>query len=133
MARYAMIVEGEVYRIKELTDEQAAGIPAHKAKNIIPYITVSRPAFDSATHHAPVKQADVITPGTNVSQSWADPVAKTRQEIDNEADAKKENTLDSYDELSDSISLRNENRLLALEGKPRVTEAEFRAIKKAML
>lgn len=131
MAKYATIADGEVYKIRNLTDEQIAAIPDHKKSVILPVVEEARPAFDSTTHHAP-NQSKTIE-ATRYLIAWSKPVAKTQQEMDDEAEAKKEGTLDSYDELSDSISLRNENRLLALEGKPPVTEAEFRAIKKAML
>jgi len=87
MARYAHVKDGTVYRIKDLTVEQIAAIPSHKAHYILPYINVAQPAYDPTTHYAPARLPDVI--GVNdVTQAWAAPVAKTAQEISDEKLAK---------------------------------------------
>lgn len=55
----------------------------------LPYIVAPRPAYDFATHHAPVRDDDVILED-RVEQVWLPAVAKTQAEID----AEKENKLD---------------------------------------
>ena len=85
MTKYAHVKDGAVYRIKDLTAEQIADIPAHKAVYILPYIEVARPVYDPATHHAPVRQPDVIG-ASDVTQVWDAPVAKTAGEIDADKD-----------------------------------------------
>jgi hypothetical protein len=57
-----------------------------------PFIKVSQPAYDSETHHAPVQTqgsgiGESVTPGPDITQAWAAPVAKTAPEIDAELDA----------------------------------------------
>jgi len=96
MAKYATIVDGAVYRIRDLTPEQVADIPAHKAANILPYTQEDRPAYDSATHHPPVKLDRVISVDS-VVDGWAAPVAKTAQEISDEKDAKDTAAVDRID------------------------------------
>jgi len=87
MAKYAHVKDGAVLRIKDLTAEQVADIPPHKAAYILPYVDVAQPAYAPATHHAPVRLTDVIGP-SDVTQAWAAAVAKTAQEITAEKQAK---------------------------------------------
>ena len=92
MTKYAHVKDGAVYRIRDLTAEQIADIPAHKAGYILPYIEVARPVYDPATHHAPVRQPDVIG-ASDVTQVWTAPVAKTQQELDDAATAAQDSAL----------------------------------------
>ena len=59
--------------------------------------------------------------------------AKTVQEIAAEQDAIKEEALDKFDLVALKIVFNHENRIRALEGKPAVTLAQFRAALKALL
>ena len=102
MTKYAHVKDGAVYRIKDLTAEQIADIPAEKATYILPYIEVARPLFDTATHHPSVRQPDAIS-ASNVTQVWTAPVAKTAGELDDEKTSKATN-----------IARRNEIRLVKL-------------------
>jgi len=86
MTKYAQVKDGAVYRVRDLTAEQIADIPAHKAAYILPYIEVARPVYDPATHHAPVRQPDAIGV-SDVTQVWDAPVAKTAGEIDADKDS----------------------------------------------
>ena len=128
MTKYAHIKDGAVYRIIDLTDDEIAAIPAHKAAYLLPYVTVARPAYDAATHHPPVRLPDEIQP-TLVTQAWAAPVAKTTEGLDAEKDA----TINRFDVLGFRVMFNHENRVRALEGKAAITANQFRAALKAML
>ena len=128
MAKYAHIKDGAIYRIIDLTDDEVADIPPHKAVYLLPYIAVARPAFDAATHHAPVRQSDEIK-ADQVTQAWAAAVAKTAEDLDGE----KERALDRYDRLSFFVNFDQESRLRVLEAKPAITQAQYRAALKARL
>lgn len=128
MTKYAHIKDGSIYRIIDLTDDEVAAIPAHKTAYLLPYIAVARPAYDSATHRAPVRLPDEIQP-TLVTQAWADPVAKTAEELNAEKDA----AIDRFDVLAFKVLFDHENRTRALESKAPITQAQFRAALKARL
>ena|SRR3990167_7780047 len=128
MTKFAHVKNGVVYRIIDLTDDEVADIPPHKTTYILPYIAVARPAFDPVTHHAPVRLSDVIGQ-TEVTQAWADPVAKTAEELDGE----KERTLDRYDRLSFLVNFDQESRLRVLEARPAITPTQYRNALKARL
>ena len=128
MTKYAHIKDGAVYRIVDLTAEQIADIPPHKAAYLLPYIEVARPVFGAATHHAPVRLPDDIQVD-QVVQVWAAAVAKTAQELD----ADKDRVLDRYDILTFKVLFNHENRIRALEGQSARTAAQFRAALKALL
>lgn len=85
MTKYAHVKDGSVLKIIDLTAEEIAAIPAHKASYILPYIAVSAPDFDPATHYAPVRLSDIIGESF-VTQTWAAPFAKTAEEIDADKD-----------------------------------------------
>ncbi len=127
MTKYAHIKDGKVWRIKDLTAEQVAKIPDHKKGYILPVVDEPRPAFDPATHHGPVGY-QVIT-ATEVTNTWAAPVAKTPDEID----ADKEHMIDRTDQLQFKVLFKHENRIRVLEGKAKITVAQFRTALKAML
>ena len=92
MAKYATISDGAVYKIRDLTAEQIADIPAHKAAFVLPYFKDPLPAYDNATHHRPV-MLDRVIAVDEVRDGWADPVAKTQQEIDVETVATQDEAL----------------------------------------
>jgi len=128
MTKFAHVKNGVVYRIIDLTDDEVADIPPHKAAYLLPYIAVAQPAFDPVTHHAPVRQPDLIEV-TQVSQVWAAAVAKTAEELDGE----KERTLDRYDRLSFLVNFDQESRLRVLEARPAITPTQYRNALKARL
>ena len=128
MTKYAHIKDGAVYRIFDLTDDEIAAIPAHKAAYLLPYVTVARPAYDAATHHPPVRLPDEIQP-TLVTQAWAAPVAKTTEGLDAEKDA----TINRFDTLAFKVLFNHENRIRTLAGQAQVTAAQFKSALKAML
>lgn len=128
MTKFAHIKDGAIYRIINLTDDEVAAIPPHKAAYLLPYVEVARPTYDTATHHAPVRLSDDIQP-TLVTQAWAGAVAKTQEELDAESEAK----IDRVDMLAFKVLLNHENRARALEGKQAVTANQFRSALKAML
>ncbi len=131
MAKYAHVKNGLIFRVVELSVSEIADIPAHKTGYILPYIEVSEPAFDSATHHPPVRQPDIIEVSL-VTQTWAAAVAKTAGELD----AEKEAVLDRSDNDPFILALFDEiNALRAVVVPPLtvLTEAELRASAKAKL
>ena len=131
MTKYAHVKDGAVFKLFDLTAEEIALIPSHKQSYILPYITVSQPAYDSATHYAPVKLPDIIG-SSDVSQAWAKAVAKTAGELD----AEKEAVLDRSSNdpfiqaLFDEI---NALRSVVVPPLDILSEAEFRASAKAKL
>ncbi len=138
MAKYATIVDGAVYRIRDLTPEQVADIPAHKAANILPYTQEDRPAYDSATHHPPVKLDRVISVDS-VVDGWAAPVAKTAQEISDEKDAKDTAAVDridrasSFDKALGMVLFEVVNKVRVLEGDAPITAVQFKSYLKGKL
>lgn len=86
MTKYAHVKDGAVLRIKDLTAEEIAAIPAHKASYILPYITVPQPVHDSVIEYAAIRQSDIIT-ATEVTQAWQTPILKTAGELDADKNA----------------------------------------------
>ena len=85
MAKYATIVDGAIYKIQELTPEQIADIPPHKASYILPVISET---VDNST-----PDAETVSELTTNKEIQADRVYslrtirdKTAQEIQAEID-----------------------------------------------
>ena len=57
-----------------------------------PYVKEVRPAFDPATHKPPQPQRVIAS--AQVTDTWTTPVAKTQTELDTEAIADKDATVD---------------------------------------
>lgn len=97
----------------------------------LPYVNVQRPTYDSTTHHAPVKLTDAIT-ATEVTQAWAAPVAKTQSEIDAEALAQQNSTMDQLDQASSidkalgAAIFELVNDVRVLKGDAPITAAQFK-------
>ena len=62
-------------------------------------IKESRPEYDHNTHHAPLALDPVFT-DTTATYGWAQPVAKTQQEIDEMSTALKDISIERLDEPS---------------------------------
>ena len=138
MARYATIRDGEVYRIRDLTPEQVADIPAHKAAFILPYTKEPRPTYDSETHKPPVRLPRVIN-ADSVVDGWAAPVAYTAQEL---ADRKEAADTEAVDRLQVASSVEKAlgavlfevvNDVRTLKGQGTITVQQFRDYVKGKL
>lgn len=133
MAKYAHVKDGAVLRIKELTAEEIALIPAHKQSYILPYIEVARPGFDSTTHYAPVRQPDDIQ-ASQVVQMWAGAVAKTAGELDAEKDViAGRMDVDPYLRAFALVMLDEINTLRALHSRPARTISQLKDAVKSKL
>lgn len=111
-----------------------------------PYIRNDRPSYDPATQHPPVS-SDVIG-DTQVTQTWADPVDKTAQELDQELTQRAVSATDKdlarllkllmsgqfaiVKEMNGG-SLTVNQYLNWLDNNPSLSDAEFRAKMKALL
>ena len=82
---FCKIVGGNIVA-RELKDNPDVKIGGDGFPIWRPFIPASAPAYDPATHHPPVR-SEVIQ-NTQVVETWAAPVAKTAQEIDDEKTAK---------------------------------------------
>lgn len=101
-------------------------------------INSPRPDFDDLTHHKPVRLAPVRT-DTTATYGWAAPVAKTQQEMDDEAAADMDrefNTLTRNAPVTEALFRgwhRLNNRVRALEGKNAWTLAQTKAYLKGLV
>lgn len=78
---YCKIVDGSIVaRERKDSPEVATGPDGNPVWR--PYVAGTRPSHDAETQHAPVK-SEVIE-DTQVTETWADPVDKTAQELDAE-------------------------------------------------
>jgi hypothetical protein len=96
MAKYATIIDGEIYRIRDYTPEQIRDIPKHKRKLIVQYVEVPSPPYDNKTHNPPKKLPDVIS-DNRVLQAWSVPEKKTLAEINAIKQAEQSRLLDQID------------------------------------
>ena len=130
MTKYAHVKDGLVLKYVDLTAAEIAAIPAHKASYILLFIAVATPAFDPATHYAPVRMSDIIG-ASDVTQAWAAPVAKTAQEIDDELTLVAEGVMASDPMLLAKLIMTGqfdqENRLRVLEGSSTITVDQYLA------
>ncbi len=140
MPKIAHIRDGAVWRVKTLTDAEFNDIPDHKRRYLLRYVEAKRPEYDPATHHAPVRQDDLI--GQNeVRQVWADPVAKTRDELDAEQEAHKDAALEPVARNGDLwravagilLGLVNAERGREVPPKDPLTPQQFRAYLRSKL
>jgi len=131
MTKYAHVKDGVILRVKDLTDAEVADIPPHKAAYILPYTEVARPAFDSATHYAPVRDDDAIL-ADRVEQVWIAGVAKTQAEIAAEVQERRSNAMDRLDQASSIDKVISAalfevvNDVRVLKGQSEITAAQFK-------
>lgn len=82
---YCKIVDGSIVaRERKDSPEVATGPDGNPVWR--PYVNSTRPSHDAETQHAPVKSE--VVEDTQVTETWADPVDKTSQELDAEVTAK---------------------------------------------
>lgn len=93
-------------------------------------VTVIEPPFDSATQ---VRTGPVISVSKDaVTKTWA-VRDKTAEELAAEAEATKEEALNSIDALQLKVLFDLENRMRALEMKQPISPSQYRAALKARL
>lgn len=138
MHRYAKMNNGSVESFIDLTDEQVAEIPEHKRHLVVPAPITPAPAFDRTTHHAPVRQPDVIHADW-VEQVWSDPVPKTQAEIDAEIlDAQNSqlarmDTPNGFEMALAKALFQMYNEMKALHSEPQITLDQFKDYLKALM
>ena len=133
--KYALVEDSTKVILKEVDGNKRfrTGIPPTlplKPFHWLP-IEITKPDIpDHATH---TREGPVITvEADKVTKVWT-VNAKTEQELDAELAARKENRIPRSSSVEFKAMLDIENRTLALEGKPAVTELEYRETLKAML
>ena len=135
MTRYALTDGTSVLKFKDFDNAdnhlspaaaQAVGKPWW-----LPYIIAPRPAYDSATHHAPVRDNDAIL-ADRVEQVWIAAVAKTQAEIDAEVQAREDGAMDRLDQASSidrvlgAALFEVVNDVRVLKGQSEITAAQFK-------
>ena len=97
----------------------------------LPYVVTPRPVYDSATHHAPVRDDDVIL-ADRVEQVWIPAVAKTQAEIDAEVQVREDAAMDqlerasSIDKVLAAALFEVVNDVRVLKGDQPITAAQFK-------
>ena len=95
----------------------------------LPLVNI-RPDFDSQTQmsEGPVRSfyADRVEDVWTVRN-------KTAPELTAEVESRKEQMLDSLNDIQNKVLFNHENRIRALEGKAAITPAQFRAALKGLL
>lgn len=125
MMRYARIENATIVEIRQF-DREPDPNPAEGFDWRL-YLEIPRPGYDKRTHHAPVESTDIWP--TKVVSTWADPVAKTAQELDNEiiahAAAIAEQKAVKLAKLIMTGQFAQENRIRVLEGKAPITVNQY--------
>ena len=131
-----VLVEDETNKILEEVEgdkEFRTGTPPDLPQKPFRWLPIEITDHDVADHATHLKEGPVITvEADKVTKVWT-VNAKTEQELDAELAARKENRIPRSSSVEFKAMLDIENRTLALEGKPAVTELEYRETLKAML
>lgn len=131
MAIYCKVVGGVIAKRERKTNPISKVVNGEPVwRELIP--AGERPAYDSATHHAPV-QTETIDP-TQVVKAWVAAVAKTQTELNVENQAQQDNAIartdrpNSIENVLLKICFLQENRIRVLEGKTEITAAQFKTL-----
>ena len=112
--------------IKERRVLDLALVPLHKQPPWKPVVKNGDDQFDSSIQ---VKEGPVTTiEATQVTDTWTIR-AKTAAELDSD----KDNQVNAFNSVAFKIAFNHENRIRALEAKPAITAAQFKAAIKALL
>ena len=135
MARYVLVEDGTDAILQEVDGDKKfrSGTPPdlpQKPFRWLPLEITKPDRPDSATH---TREGPVITvEADKVTKVWTIR-PRPKKEIDAELAAAKESRIPRSYSIEFKAMLDIENRTLALEGKPAVTELEYRETLKAML
>jgi hypothetical protein len=104
MALYVKVLDGFIVDIAMNKDNPNSNLDGDGFPIWRPTQAVPRPAYNPLTHHAPVEGqslrigSSVAINGPTVIQSWLSPIAKSQQEINNEAEEVQEKSLARIDQ-----------------------------------
>lgn len=124
MPKFALLKNGVFVEVRE-HKRQPENIP-HKNVVWLPFRRTDKPVIDHATE---VMTGPTITINATEVVESHDKRAKTAEELDTE----KVNYVNNTDKLQFLVSFDMENRVRALERKPTITAAQYRAALKARL
>lgn len=116
---YCKIVGGAIVA-RQVKDNPEVAIGPDKNPVWRPFVAGSRPSYNPATHHAPVRSEQIEA--NRVVEVWDSPVAKSAQDLAQEKRAR----VEAMGDVSLAKLLDLENRVRALEGKSELSEGDFK-------